>query len=74
MYQPTDVVTTLDDGYKDVPRPYPSQTSKIIDRIDDHIRVWIERSTFMTIATVDAHRRMDVSPKRRSSRVHEGIG
>lgn len=63
MYQPTDVVTTLDDVYKDMRRPYPSQTSKFIDRIDDHIRVWIEHSTFMTMATVDANGNMDVSPK-----------
>lgn len=63
MYQPTDVVTSLDEVYKDMRRPYPSQTSKFIDRIDEHIRSWIENSTFMTMATVDAQGNMDVSPK-----------
>ena len=63
MYQPSDVVTTLDDIYKYMRRPYPSQTLKFIDRIDDHIRVWIEHSTFLTMATVDAAGNMDVSPK-----------
>ncbi|WP_299551658.1 pyridoxamine 5'-phosphate oxidase family protein [uncultured Tateyamaria sp.] len=43
--------------------PYVSQTSKFIDRIDRHIRAWIERSTYLTVATVDADRNMDVSPK-----------
>lgn len=63
MYEPTDVVTTIDDVYRDMRRPYVSQTSKFIDRIDQHIRVWIEQSTFLTMATVDGSGNMDVSPK-----------
>ncbi len=63
MYQPTDVVTTIDDVYRDMRRPYVSQTSKFIDRVDQHIRAWIEQSTFLTMATVDASGNMDVSPK-----------
>ena len=63
MYQPTDVVTSLDDIYRDMRRPYVSQTSKFIDRIDRHVRAWIECSTFLTMATVDARGNMDVSPK-----------
>lgn len=63
MYQPTDVVTSIDDVYRDMRRPYESQTSKFIDRIDQHIRAWIERSTFLTMATVDRSGNMDVSPK-----------
>lgn len=63
MYQPTDVVTSIDDIYEGMRRPYLSQTSKFIDRIDQHIRAWIESSTFLTVATVDARGNMDVSPK-----------
>lgn len=63
MYEPTDVVTTIDDVYRDMRRPYVSQTSKFIDRIDHHIRAWIEQSTFLTMATVDGRGNMDVSPK-----------
>lgn len=63
MYQPTDVVTTIDDVYRDMRRPYVSQTSKLIDRIDQHIRAWIEQSTFLTMATVDGSGNLDVSPK-----------
>lgn len=63
MYEPTDVVTTIDEVYRDMRRPYLSQTSKFIDRIDQHIRAWIEQSTFLTMATVDASGNMDVSPK-----------
>lgn len=63
MYQPTDVVTSIDDVYREMRHPYVSQTSKFIDRIDRHIRAWIECSTFLTMATVDAMGNMDVSPK-----------
>lgn len=63
MYQPTDIVTSVEDIYQDMRRPYVSQTSKFIDRIDVHIRNWIECSTFLTMATVDALGNMDVSPK-----------
>ncbi|MFK7882493.1 MSMEG_1061 family FMN-dependent PPOX-type flavoprotein [Roseobacter sp.] len=63
MYQPTDVVTRIDDVYRDMRRPFVSQTSKFIDRIDQHIRIWIEQSTFLTMATVDGNGNMDVSPK-----------
>lgn len=63
MFQPTDVITSIDEIYRDMRRPYVSQTSKFIDRIDQHIRTWIEHSTFLTMATVDAQGNMDVSPK-----------
>jgi PPOX class probable FMN-dependent enzyme len=46
-----------------MPDQYPSQTGKVIDHIDDHIRVWIERSPFLTMATVSADGRVDISPK-----------
>ena len=63
MYQPTDVVTSIEEVYRDMRRPYVSQTSKFIDHIDAHIAAWIEHSTFLTMATVDKDGNMDVSPK-----------
>lgn len=63
MYQPKDIVTSIDQIYADMRRPYDSQTGKFIDHVDEHIRVWIEASTFLTMATVDKAGNMDVSPK-----------
>lgn len=63
MYQPKDVVTSVEEFYDNARQPYESQTSKFIDHIDVHCRVWIEHSTFLTMATVDAAGKMDVSPK-----------
>ena len=42
---------------------HPSQVKKIIDHIDDHCRAWIERTTFVAIASSDGRGNMDVSPK-----------
>jgi PPOX class probable FMN-dependent enzyme len=36
---------------------------KSIDVIDDHIRNFLAMSTFLTVASIDAEGRMDVSPK-----------
>jgi len=63
MYEPKDVITSLDDIYADMRRPYDSQVQKFIDHIDPHVRAWIAHSTFLTMATVDAKGNMDVSPK-----------
>ena len=63
MYQPKDVVTSVDQFYESARQPYESQTQKFIDHIDAHCRVWIEHSTFLTMATVDKAGNMDVSPK-----------
>ena len=63
MYEPKDIVTSVESFYDGMRQPYESQTAKIIDHIDAHCRVWIEHSTFLTMATVDAAGNMDVSPK-----------
>ena len=63
MYQPKDVLTSIDQIYDDMRRPYDSQVGKFIDHVDDIVRVWIENSTFLTMATVDKAGNMDVSPK-----------
>lgn len=63
MYKPRNVVTSMDEIYADMRRPYDSQTGKFIDHVDPHIRAWIEASTFLCLATVDARGNLDVSPK-----------
>ena len=63
MYQPTDIVTTEDQIRDVIPEQWASQTGKIIDHVDDFIRVWIERSPFVVISTVNTAGEMDVSPK-----------
>lgn len=63
MYQPTDVVTSESQLREVLPDQYPSQTGKVIDHIDDHIRLWIEHSPFLTMATVSSAGQVDVSPK-----------
>ena len=63
MYKPTDVLTSEAQLRDILPDQYPSQTGKVIDHIDDHIRVWIERSPFLTMATVSSAGQVDISPK-----------
>ncbi len=59
----TDEVTTQDQIRSVIPVQFQNQTDKILDHIDDYIRLWIERSPFVTIATHDAEGRVDVAPK-----------
>ena len=63
MYQPTEVLTSEAQLREILPDQYPSQTGKVIDHIDDHIRAWIEHSPFLTMATVSSAGQVDVSPK-----------
>lgn len=63
MYQPTDILTSEEAIRTIVPDQFTSQTGKVLDHIDDLCRVWIEASTFLTMATVSAAGRVDVSPK-----------
>jgi PPOX class probable FMN-dependent enzyme len=63
MYNPKDVITSVEDIYADMRQPYDSQTSKVLDHIDALCRAWIESSTFLTMATVDQAGNLDVSPK-----------
>ena len=63
MYQPTDVVTSLDSVFARYTKVSASQQTKILDHVDDLIRVWVERSPFLTMATVSAAGQVDVSPK-----------
>ncbi|WP_306113374.1 MULTISPECIES: MSMEG_1061 family FMN-dependent PPOX-type flavoprotein [unclassified Roseovarius] len=63
MYEPKDVLTSIEQVYANQRQPYESQTQKFIDHIDDLCRIWIEHSTFLTMATVDRAGNMDISPK-----------
>lgn len=59
----TDEVTTQDQIRSVIPVQFQNQTDKILDHIDNYIRIWIERSPFVSIATHDAEGRVDVAPK-----------
>ncbi len=63
MYPAKEVLTSEDEIRAIVDGLQPAQVTKIIDHIDRHCRVWIERSPFLTLATYDAKGRVDVSPK-----------
>lgn len=63
MYEPKQVLTSEAQLREILPEQYPSQTGKVIDHIDDHIRVWIQRSPFLTMATVSSTGQVDLSPK-----------
>lgn len=65
MYTPKDIVASVEELYQGPnARPaHESQVTKFIDHIDKHCRIWIEHSTFLTMATVDKAGNMDVSPK-----------
>jgi PPOX class probable FMN-dependent enzyme len=63
-YKATDLVTTEEQLRAIVPNPpNGTQDVKIIDHIDKHCRVWIERSPFLVMTTSDADGRLDCSPK-----------
>ena len=63
-FDPTDVVTSEQELRAIVPDPANcTQDVKIIDHIDKHCRVWIERSPFLVMTTSDADGRLDCSPK-----------
>lgn len=65
MYKVEKPVTTARhlESILDTATMHPSQVNKIIDHVDDNCRAWIERTTFVSIASCDAQGRMDVSPK-----------
>lgn len=62
-YQPTDILTSETEIREIIDGIHPAQTLKILDHIDTHCRVWIERSPFIVMSTVDAAGKLDSSPK-----------
>ncbi|MEM1275867.1 MAG: MSMEG_1061 family FMN-dependent PPOX-type flavoprotein [Pseudomonadota bacterium] len=63
MYEPSDVVTSEAEVRAVLPGTIERQVRKVIDHIDEHVRLWIERSPFMTMATYSSTGAVDVSPK-----------
>lgn len=63
MYEPTDILSAPEDLRELLGPIAPTQDTKIIDHVDVHCRAWIERSPFVTIASVSPGGNMDVSPK-----------
>jgi len=63
MYEAAEIVTSEDEIRAVIEGEFESQTGKIIDHIDALCGAWIERSTFLTMATVSGEGKVDVSPK-----------
>jgi PPOX class probable FMN-dependent enzyme len=63
MYQPSEPVDTVAALRAVIPDEFQNQKAKILDHVDDYVRVWIERSPFVVMATYGADGRVDVSPK-----------
>lgn len=63
MYKIKDPITDPAQIREILGEEFNSQTRKIIDHIDDHCRLWIERSPFAVISSIDAAGNMDISPK-----------
>lgn len=63
MYQAKDPIRSVEDLQPLLGEMHPSQVNKIIDHIDDHCRAWIQKTTFVSIASCNARGQMDVSPK-----------
>jgi PPOX class probable FMN-dependent enzyme len=62
-YEAEQVVTTVDELEAILGEQFDNQVNKVIDHIDDHCRVWIERSPFVVISSASATGAVDVSPK-----------
>ncbi len=62
-YQATDVLTTEREIRAVIDGIHDAQKTKILDHIDRHCRIWIERSPFLVMSTVDQAGRLDASPK-----------
>lgn len=63
MYEPSEVVTSEAEIREVIPGTIERQVRKVIDHIDEFVRIWIERSPFMTMATYSSSGAVDVSPK-----------
>lgn len=63
MYEPTDVVTTVEQVREVIGDILYSQDTKVIDHIDVHCQTWIEHSTFVVISSSSKSGNVDVAPK-----------
>lgn len=62
-YKPTDPVTSEAEIRAVIDGVHIAQQHKVIDHIDRHGAAWIAHSSFLVMSTVDAHGRVDASPK-----------
>ncbi len=63
MYQLKSLVTSASEVRASLGPDFPSQTAKIIDHIDPHCKVWIERCPFIVVSSIGASGLIDTSPK-----------
>ena len=62
-YEPTDIINSQAQIREVIDGIHAAQELKILDHIDNHCRVWIERSPFIVMSTVDRQGNLDASPK-----------
>lgn len=62
-YEPSHVIDSIDVIRSLQPKLHPTQPAKILDHVDPLCQIWIERSTFLLMATHGADGSVDVSPK-----------
>lgn len=58
-----DIVTSLDELRETLGEPLPPAVIKVIDHLDDVCRSYIEKSTFIVIASASSDGTPDISPK-----------
>jgi len=63
MYKPKQIVSTNEEIREVLGEVLYSQDTKCINHIDQHCRIWIERSTFVVISTFNKSGQIDVAPK-----------
>jgi PPOX class probable FMN-dependent enzyme len=63
LYKVKKPLTKSEDVQQVLGEKFESQERKVIDHIDPLCRAWIERSPFVTIATVNRQGQVDVAPK-----------
>lgn len=62
-YEPESVLTSMAEVRSVIDGIHEAQQNKVLDHIDTHCRVWIERSPFLIMSTVDKVGNLDASPK-----------
>lgn len=62
-YQPKDILTSMTEVRAVIDGVHAAQKLKVLDYIDTHCRVWIERAPFVVMSTVDHAGNLDASPK-----------
>ena len=63
MYEAKKVVQSARELREIIGKVYPPGVNKVINHIDIHCRIWIERTPFIVISSANASGAMDVSPK-----------